>query len=343
MTEALPETLPEIAEEYELVKDILLSDVSHTTAAKRIREYTGFKTTEASVRRWRKRHGKARLPLYSAEKAAATISGESGGLVYVTQDNPSPSFSAPQVTPPAVLLIDIETSPVIAAVWDVWNPVIRPENVIQDKEIICFAAKWLDRKDVMYRSVYHDGKTMMLNSLWYLLDRADIVEHYNGDSFDLPIINAEFIKADMTPPSPSRSVDYFKIVKKNFKFTFKGMDEVSKLLGVSGKSHGKLGMSTWLDCLQDDNSAWERMMEYNIQDVLALEELRPKLLPWMSNPPNMGLYTGKEFVCTTCGSEDVQKRGYRYTATARYHSFKCNDCGHWSRSKKKDFSVELRG
>ena len=57
-----------------------------------------------------------------------------------------------QLNPPKVLLIDIETSPLIVATWSAGGkPQYIPlENILEDWSIFSYSAKWLDSKKVMY-------------------------------------------------------------------------------------------------------------------------------------------------------------------------------------------------
>jgi len=76
------------------------------------------------------------------------------------------------------------------------------------------------------------------------------------------------------------------------------------------------------------------METYNRQDVLLLEKVYERFLPYITNHPNLALYTNLETpVCTNCGSESIQKRGIQHLKTLSYHRLWCSDCGTWMRAR----------
>jgi hypothetical protein len=247
----------------------------------------------------------------------------------------------PEGTGPSILMIDIETSPAIVPVWDIWNPHITPDSIIRDKEMMCFAAKWLGKDQVIFYSTYHHGKQHMMTALWNLLDRADAVMHYNGQSFDMPHINVGFITEGLPPPAPYKQIDLYSTVKKNFNFTSNKLGLVSKKLSLEGKLDS-VGMSTWLLCMEDDDAAWQKMKEYNIQDVHALEDLYHPLRPWIHNHPSHALYSGRDDVCPNCGSDNLEKRGFARTHVSTYQRYNCKECGKWSRAAKRIGGTQVR-
>src|SRR5690349_14141247 len=92
-----------------------------------------------------------------------------------------------------ILTLDIETSPSLAYVWKLWKENIPLQRLIETGEVICFAAKWYDQPDVMFHSIFHDGKDGMVQAAYELLSQADAVVTYNGKKFDMPHLNREFI------------------------------------------------------------------------------------------------------------------------------------------------------
>lgn len=81
--------------------------------------------------------------------------------------------------------------------------------------------------------------------------------------------------------------------------------------------------------MDKDNAAWGRMEKYNIQDVLLLEKLYYKLLPWIKSLPNRNVEADSH-VCPSCGGKHLQKRGLNQTITASYQRYQCKSCGSWS-------------
>lgn len=240
-----------------------------------------------------------------------------------------------------LLVIDIETRPNMAYVWGVWNQTIRPAMLIDEKEMISFAAKWLGEEDVEFMSIHHDGKEAMVLRAWELLDEADGVIGYNSKSFDGKHINNEFLFANLMPPSPFRHIDLLQTMRREFKFTSNKLEHVASKLGIGSKVEHE-GFALWEKCLAGDDGAWSRMREYNKQDVALTEELYYKLLPWLQQHPSYAAFSG-ERVCVNCGSDKLRPSGYRYTRTGQYKQYQCNACGKWQRDTHRSGSTDLTG
>jgi DNA polymerase elongation subunit (family B) len=193
----------------------------------------------------------------------------------------------------------------------------------------------------MFSSV-QDGERQMVESIYGLLEEADAVVHYNGKKFDIPKLNAEFIKFDLTPPSTYKQIDLLTVARSQFRFTSNKLDFVAQHLGIGAKVQHK-GMDLWAECMDGDPVAWKQMERYNKQDVRLLPKLYKKLLPWIVNHPNYCLYLDTTRpVCVNCGSTKVQSRGKERTSTQVYPRFRCCDCGKWMRGKGTLLSAEKR-
>jgi DNA polymerase elongation subunit (family B)/predicted RNA-binding Zn-ribbon protein involved in translation (DUF1610 family) len=229
-----------------------------------------------------------------------------------------------------ILLIDIETSAHLAYVWGMWQQNVGTNMLISPKEMISWAAKWVGGKTIYYADIFHN-KRNYLQSLHKLLDEADVVVHYNGTQFDVPILNMAFVEAGMLPPSPYRQIDLLRVARRKFKFASNKLAYVSQRLGIGSKIKHE-GFSLWEKCLKRDPKAWAKMRRYNMQDVRLLERLYRKLLPWITNHPNHGLTGASRNICPSCGSTALQKRGASLTNACRYQRYQCQKCGSWSRS-----------
>lgn len=228
-----------------------------------------------------------------------------------------------------ILLLDIETSPLTVYTWGLWNQNINIKSIVDSGSVLCWAAKWLGDEDTQFMSVKHDGMKKMLKKMHKLLDEADCVVHYNGTRFDIPTLNKEFIKHNFPPPAPYAQVDLLKTARRSFRFPSNKLDYISQALGIGSKQEHE-GFGLWIKCMQGDNEAWQRMKEYNIQDVVLLEEVYLRFLPWIKGHPNRGIVDNLAFSCPHCGSSKVQKRGWNYSQFGRYQRYQCTECGAWS-------------
>jgi uncharacterized protein YprB with RNaseH-like and TPR domain len=188
------------------------------------------------------------------------------------------------------LFLDIETTPMQVYTWGLFDQNISIDQIIKSTEMLCFGARWLGERKVMFRSVYHDGKRAMLEDLHGLMDEADVLVGWNSAAFDHKHINREFLENGMMPPSTVKDLDLMSVTKANFLFPSNKLDYVAQKLDVGAKVKHS-GFSLWLRCMDGDKKAWKEMKEYQIQDVNLLVDLYDILLPWLV--PN-GKVTSKE-------------------------------------------------
>ena len=83
-----------------------------------------------------------------------------------------------------IYTVDIETSPNLAFVWGLWKQNVLPQQMVDQSEVLSYAAKRLGYKKTYYRDK-RQGIKRMLKGLWKILDDADIVVGHNSDKFDI--------------------------------------------------------------------------------------------------------------------------------------------------------------
>jgi len=226
-----------------------------------------------------------------------------------------------------VLGIDIETAPNLATVWGLFKQNVAINQLLDTSRVMCYSAKWLDSDKIIFDSEYKTDHDEMIKGVHTLLEEADAVITYNGNSFDLPTLNKEFLFYGLTPPTPYHKIDLYQVVKKGFRFASNKLDHISKELGLGQKEKHE-GHQLWLDCMNGKREAWKKMETYNKQDVVLLEALYWRLLPWIKDHPNHGLYTDSERpVCTNCGSHKIVKKGLEKLKVGVYQRYRCSDCG----------------
>jgi predicted RNA-binding Zn-ribbon protein involved in translation (DUF1610 family)/DNA polymerase elongation subunit (family B) len=242
------------------------------------------------------------------------------------------------LTKAKILILDIETAPKVALVWRFFKENISPKQVKEHGHIMSFAAKWLGQDEIFYYENRKDNDKGIVERLSYLLDEADMVVAHNGEQFDLKQIRGRALVNGIKPPSPVKIVDTYKIAKKEFGFPSNSLEYISMVLECKLKKGGHKkfpGFELWLECLRGNEEAWLELREYNILDVLVLEEVYLKMRPWDTHHPNVAVYEEDDnnIVCPKCGSIHTQWRGYAYTSVGKYHRYQCNDCGGWGRTR----------
>lgn len=231
-----------------------------------------------------------------------------------------------------ILLIDIETTPILGWAWQKYETNII--HIEKDWGLLSVAWKWLHKTKVDAICVGDVTERRLVNDVWKLLNAADIVVAHNGDRFDIKKLQTKMKQYKLDPPSPFKTVDTLKIAKGHFAFSSNKLDDLSKSLNL-GKKVETGGFQLWLDCMSGSSAAYKKMKSYNKKDVELLEKLYLELRPWTPRHPNMGVHVGSdEAVCGTCGSDNIGRRGYYHTNTMSYPRYKCNDCGNWGRFRR---------
>jgi len=262
------------------------------------------------------------------------------------------------LNPAKILLFDLETAPMEAYVWQFWGKSgVAPRMMIPGKNwsLLSWSAKWLF-EDTVYGEVvtpteaHNRTDDSIVQSLWTLMEEADIIVAHNGNKFDIKKMNARFLMNGMNPPTPYRSIDTLSVLRRTFGFADNSMDGINEQLGLMTKmEHEGIGM--WHKCVNGSRpeaaQALNKMLSYNKVDVLALEDLYMKVRPWIKSHPNVNLYqetlSDDQFVqCPNCGSRGLEWKGNYYTPAGRYNSFRCNACGAIGRSRYSDIGKEER-
>jgi hypothetical protein len=231
-----------------------------------------------------------------------------------------------------ILLLDIETSPYTALVWGVRKQYLTSRNLLDTQKVLSWAAKWYGEDDTYFDSLGRNDEESMLLNMHDMISEADIVITYNGNSFDLPTLNRDWLKHGITPPAPYASLDLYRTVRSRFRFSSNKLDDVCQELGLGKKTEHR-GLMLWYDCMLGKRDAWQEMETYNTNDVIMLEALYDRVKPWITNHPNLSVLSG-DLCCPTCGSKKFQNRGERKLASGLFHRYQCSvkSCGKWFRS-----------
>lgn len=239
--------------------------------------------------------------------------------------------AGPPVKQPRILTLDIETRPIVAHVWGLFDQRVGLNQILDPGGVMCFGAKWLGEKDVQFYSDWEHGHEAMIAHAHRLLTEADIVIGYNHDRFDLTKLNWEFAQARLTRPRPYRTVDLLKVARSQFGAPSRKLDFIAGELGVGHKVKHE-GHTLWTKCLSGDAKAQARMDRYCCGDVKVTERLYLRMLPWIPQHPNMALYTGEDGACPNCGGKSFRKDGVTTTAQTQYAQSQCRKCGAWVRN-----------
>lgn len=246
---------------------------------------------------------------------------------------------------PRILIYDIETAPILAHVWKLWDNNVGLNQIESDWYIMSVAAKWLGEDEVFYwdqKDVYPmEDDTYLLSKLWSLLNEADIVIGQNVKRFDTKKVNARFVLNGFPKPSAYRQIDTMVIAKEQFGFTSNKLEYMTdKLCPEHKKSKHKEfpGHELWAECLKGNPAAWSEMKSYNIDDIYGTEALYNVLSSWDSKLPNFDVYVDELLDM----SEWVFEGNYHFTNLAKYKIYRNIITGQQRRSRVNELSKEKR-
>lgn len=253
----------------------------------------------------------------------------------------------PKAQAPKLLYLDIETKPIKAWVWDIFDQNIPLEMIIEDWSVLSICWKWGHEEEPNYVDVSEEGhythERKMLEAVFKVLDECDVLITQNGKRFDEVRLNAKFEEYGMGRPSFYKHIDTYRIKKRHLGFTSKKLEYSTNKLNEKYKKqkHDKYpGNKLHLECLAGNKEAWADMRVYNTFDVLSLEELYVKHLRKWDNTINYGVYLRKT-CCVNCGSENIiLQEKLSFTKSAVHLLFKCSDCGSYSQSRENELNKQ---
>jgi uncharacterized protein YprB with RNaseH-like and TPR domain len=237
---------------------------------------------------------------------------------------------------PKILFYDIETAPMVVATWGLFDQTIQIDSIIQDWYIICACWKWAGSDKIYSVSVLqgkdHRDDYAVCKALHDAISEADIIVAQNGDNFDMKKLMARAIAHGLPPIGRKPSVDTLKEARRVFKFSSNKLDYIGQFLEAGAKMVTEKGL--WMKALDGHKPSIRAMVDYCKQDVVLLERVYEKMRPYMQNHPNVNLWQKTEYCCPNCGSPDVARNGFRYTAAGVFQKWVCRVCGAVSKEGK---------
>jgi hypothetical protein len=249
---------------------------------------------------------------------------------------------------PKVLVLDIETAPLEALVWGLFDQNVALNQITKDRSLLSVAFKWLGESKVSYvgtggqRDVRDDKR--VAKAAWKAMDEADIIVTQNGKKFDEPILKGRFLIHGLGAPSPYKHIDTYQLAKK-MGFPSNKLEYLTKTLApqMAKSDHAKFpGMKLWTECLKGNKAAWKEMEAYNKRDVVGTEAVYLKLRPFGNGGVNFDLYRSSDAPTCHCGSTHFNKRGFAFTPTGKYQIYQCKECGAYTRDSSNLLSKEKR-
>lgn len=226
--------------------------------------------------------------------------------------------------------------------WQAKTEYIAYDFNVTDFFMLSWSAKWRG-DEWIYSDVLTGAEALaqddarIVQSLADMIREADVIVAHNGDAFDIPKLNARLVVLGLEPIPPTQSIDTKALSARNFKLAYNKLDYLGEKL-VGDRKIDTGGFELWLRCIHGDKKALLEMVTYNEQDVVLLEKIFEKMLPYVKTIPRLIVPEpgGSLDVCPFCGSSDRTRRGFKHTTAASYPRFQCNECGRYHRSAKSE-------
>lgn len=243
------------------------------------------------------------------------------------------------------LFFDIETAPSLAYIWQAKTEYVQHGAIQHETFMLTWAAKWGDSDEVFGKKLTKkealaQDDSRIVAALADMIREADVVVAHNGDRFDVPMLNNRLMLMGLEPLGPVNSIDTLKLARKSFRLMSNRLDWIAKQLGCGGKLH--TSFSLWERCYHGEPAAFRQMLEYNKKDVVLLQEVYERILPYVKG----GVRTAEaefngQMACPSCGGRELERDGFHRTSASTYDKFKCADCGRHCRTRSARGSRKL--
>lgn len=225
-------------------------------------------------------------------------------------ENPIPSS---EQVPAKVLIYDIETSRLKAWLWWTGQQYVLPDQLdnAQPPRIITVSWKWLGEDEVhTLKWDKNQSDEKLVREFLKEYNRADLVVGVNQDKFDNRWINARAIKYGLHVNTFVRSSDIQKEAKRLMRLPSYSLKKLCELFNVTRKLSNE-GNIMWQKIQEgtpeEQEYYMEKMVEYNIGDIISTEEVYMKMMPYMAHKLHVGVLNGEEkWTCPLCGSKEVE-------------------------------------
>lgn len=239
---------------------------------------------------------------------------------------------------PKILIYDLEVTPTLG-----WTYGLYKTNVIkveQNPSIMSISWRWYGENITKHESLATiprkkgtSANLALVKLIYSLFNEADVVVAHNANRFDNKVATASFLRYNLTPPSPYKTIDTLAVARNVARFNSNSLNSLGELFGLGSKTkitHGDL----WYDCLTGGGKAWKQLKEYNNQDVDLLYAIYERLRPYIKNHPNLGDITQVDGVCPKCGSSNLERRGFNMRRNGKVQRYQCRVCGGWTNESK---------
>ena len=243
------------------------------------------------------------------------------------------------------LFFDIETSPNVVYSWRIgYNLTLTPDNIIDERKIICISYKWED-SDKIYSLKWDKNQCdkQMLIDFIEQANQADELIAHNGDRFDIKWIRTRCIFHRIPMFPQYKTLDTLKKAKNGFNFNSNKLDYIAQFLGVGAKVKHS-GFDMWKKVMKNDPEAMDEMVNYCEGDIIVLEDVYFIMQNYIKTNTHNGVINNNlKYSCPNCGSEHSELLKNNVTAMGTIKRLmECNDCDYNFEISNSSYILKLK-
>ena len=198
--------------------------------------------------------------------------------------------------------------------------------------IIVFGYKWSDEKSAHALTISRSALMAfddcpLLKEASKLMSEADLLVGHYASVFDRRFIQGRLLINNLPPIPPTKMRDTCMIARSVANYSSNRLKHLAKILHLRHQKLDNNWPEAWFRVMAGDMSHLHALAEYCKGDVLALEELYNRLLPFDNAHPRM---VADRSLCKTCGGK-VEYRGFAYVNESKYRKYVCKSCSKWGR------------
>jgi DNA polymerase III epsilon subunit-like protein len=165
----------------------------------------------------------------------------------------------------------------------------------------------------------------MLSKFSKVYEQADLAVAHNGIKFDVGTIRARLVKHGLKDIRPV-VVDDTYIQSVSLGFNCHKLDYLANYLGLGQKAPHSYEL--WTKVMRNSHGALKEMVRYCIVDVLLLERVYRRLLPYIKTKVNRAVFHNDASMCPSCESTMVGKHKKKLCAgNVIKQQYQCKSCG----------------
>ena len=200
--------------------------------------------------------------------------------------------------------------------------------------VIIFGYKWGHERAARVISIDRTNlrkfnDKILLQKASRVFTKADLVVAHYGSVFDRRFIQGRLLINGLPPIPATKMRDTCMVARSVANFSSNRLKHLAKILSLRHQKLDNNWPTAWLLAMQGNMKAIHGLAKYCKGDVLALEELYNRLLPFDNAHPRV--YNDDK--CRVCGGT-VRHRGITFVGERKYRRFQCTQCNKWDRSRK---------